>query len=500
MTGQSGGRPEAPAAVSGPIGRRLFANFSYLFLAQAVSALAGLVSTAWLARALGTEAYGVLGFGTAVVAYFTLLVAAGTDVYGMREIAQNPDSSRTILQRILGLRVVLLAIALPAYLVAVQVVAVDDRTVVVLWIQGIGLIAAAFSFDFVFQGVQRMGPVGVRQAMAALLSLAGVLFLIRSPADVYIAAAIPVTAIALSAIWLAQRMHRHLVPVGFSFEVSHWKAILAVSLPILVSQGVNAVYNQMDILMLGLMTDPGRTGLYVGMSRLYAMAVMLGGLFGTVFSPALAGAWPENPVMRMRYREFLIACAFVGAPVSAVAMLWPEDIITIVFGAAFLDGQNALILLMAAAFLTYLTYPAAAALIVWHDQTVVVALMAAGGAINIGLNLVLIPIFGIEGAAAATVAAQAFLLGAFFLRVRLRFGFWEISTAMKLALAAACSFAPIATLPIAGIAIPGSFWLAFVVHAGVAGVLYVAIATAFRLVKPAQYLRHFRGPRDEKSA
>ena len=45
---------------------RVLRNASLLGVAQAVSMATGFVSTAWLARMLGPEAYGILGFGTAL--------------------------------------------------------------------------------------------------------------------------------------------------------------------------------------------------------------------------------------------------------------------------------------------------------------------------------------------------------------------------------------------------------------------------------------------------
>ena len=61
---------------------RVLRNASLLGVAQAISMATGFVSTAWLARMLGPEAYGILGFGTAFVSYFALSVVFGTDLYG----------------------------------------------------------------------------------------------------------------------------------------------------------------------------------------------------------------------------------------------------------------------------------------------------------------------------------------------------------------------------------------------------------------------------------
>ena len=64
MTGAADAGSPGPRAEQAGAGARILGNFLYLLLAQAVTAAAGVVSTAFLARRLGSEAYGILGFGT----------------------------------------------------------------------------------------------------------------------------------------------------------------------------------------------------------------------------------------------------------------------------------------------------------------------------------------------------------------------------------------------------------------------------------------------------
>ena len=100
---------------------RILDNFLALFAAQSVAVMAGLVSTAFLARTLEPAAYGILGFGTAVISYFGLLTVLGTDFYAMREIARDPDRARPLVAQILGLRLVLVALASILFLLVLSV-------------------------------------------------------------------------------------------------------------------------------------------------------------------------------------------------------------------------------------------------------------------------------------------------------------------------------------------------------------------------------------------
>ena len=100
-------------------GRTIARNFAYLLAAQIVAALAGLASMAYLARTLGPETFGILGFGVAVIAYFGHLVVLGSDFHGAREIARRPEIAGSLTSRIIGLRIVTAVIAVLAFLAVV---------------------------------------------------------------------------------------------------------------------------------------------------------------------------------------------------------------------------------------------------------------------------------------------------------------------------------------------------------------------------------------------
>ena len=138
----------------------------------------------------GPEAYGILGFGTAFVSYFALAVVFGTDLYGTREIASSPEKMPALLSRIMGARLILLLLVGVIYIGVISGIDRPRDVIIVMFIQILGLLSAAMTVDFLFQGVQRMGPVAIRQGAAALAGMIAVLIVVRDPGDVFAAAAI----------------------------------------------------------------------------------------------------------------------------------------------------------------------------------------------------------------------------------------------------------------------------------------------------------------------
>ncbi len=477
----SGGEPEAS-------GGRLFDNFLSLFSAQTVAAVAGLVSTAFLARALAPEAYGYLGFGAAVLSYFGLLVLFGTDTIGMREIARDRAVAGPLTSRILGLRAVLLAFVSVLFLFVVGWMDRPEEVKIVMVIQGAGLLVTIFTLDFVCQGLQRMRAMALRQAVAPVLVLAGVLMWVKTPDDVYIAAAIPVLAIGISVIGLFIHLRRRVTKFSLSFDTSGWRPLLGQSSPVLVTAFLGTIFLNIDVVMLGFMVDGTDVGIYVGMARIYVTTLMLAGLIASVFSPALAAAFPSRGSMARRYDDFCAAAMFVGAPIVAMAIAFPRDIIEILFGSGFLEGEAALILLMLAALTNHLVIAGAAALVAWDDQTAKMMIYGAGATVNIALNLVLIPAWGIEGAALATFAAQGVIFAGVAIRLWRKFDLVNLNTSFLMGASAAAAFAIVVYIAqvAGGALISDSVVADLILKAAIGGGLYVWFAVLTKAVKPSR--------------
>lgn len=100
-----------------------------------------------------------------------------------------------------------------------------------------------------------------------------------------------------------------------------------------------------------------------------------------------------------------------------------------------------------------------------------------GAIINIGLNLVLIPRYGLIGAAAATVAAYVFIVVASFLAGRRLFALpFPVTGALKVAFASALFTGLL--LPVVG----DAFSLDVVIHAAIACIVYALVLVALDIV------------------
>ena len=93
---------------------KVIGNILSLGGGEILSRVIAFAGTAYLARMLEPEGFGVIGFTTAIFGYFQFSVAAGFHDVGAREVARRPQSASTIAASVILVSLALAASALAA--------------------------------------------------------------------------------------------------------------------------------------------------------------------------------------------------------------------------------------------------------------------------------------------------------------------------------------------------------------------------------------------------
>ncbi len=412
------------------VGRRVFRNFLALSGAQVVAMAAGAVTTFIVARALGPAAFGSLGFGIAILSYFGLVVGMGTDLNGTREIARDDSLAPKAVGTALAFRMVMAMVLLVVLYVLTLTVEIDPVVKSVLLIQGIGMFAIAISVEFVFQARQRMGVLAVRQIAASAVGLAAVVFLVAAPADIFIAAAIPVAVNVLMALALLAVLANHAGPL-FSFDFAYARKFLKRSAPVALMAVLTTVYINLDIVILGFLRPQAEVGLYVAAARLGVFGIVFCNILHNAFLPALAAARDVTEERTALAGHFATALQFLGWPIAVFGALFAGPIIEVLFGADYSAAAVSMSILMINVAFFHLTVAGSTPLLAWNCDRPVLMTLIAGAGLNVVLNFILIPAFGIEGAAVATLIAQIVVWLSFSVTLKRRFGIGDWRGVLK---------------------------------------------------------------------
>jgi O-antigen/teichoic acid export membrane protein len=182
-----------------------------------------------------------------------------------------------------------------------------------------------------------------------------------------------------------------------------------VALPIFLVEGMFFLLTNADVLMVGLYMRPDDVAVYFATVKTLALVHF-------VFFAVKAGVAQEFAARtRLEEREALRAFArrtvgwtFWPSLLMGAAVLMFGKLLLAMFGSAFVDGYPYLFVLVAGVVLRASIGPAESLLNMTGHQNICAMIFAAVLTINILLNMALIPIYGLMGAAVATAGATLF--------------------------------------------------------------------------------------------
>ena len=172
-------------------------------------------------------------------------------------------------------------------------------------------------------------------------------------------------------------------------------------------------FNTIDVLMLGLMSNPEQVGLYSAAYRVLNQVLATYYLLTQVLYPQFARYEVEERARMLRAR-ILLPLVGAGVLIAAVISVSRRTVLAVVFGHQFLAACPLLFLLAWSIPLDFMTSYLSNAFIAWGMEKKILLCTGIGAASNIVLNLVFIPRLGAQGAARNTLLSYAIFLTALY--------------------------------------------------------------------------------------
>jgi len=179
------------------------------------------------------------------------------------------------------------------------------------------------------------------------------------------------------------------------------------------------------VVVLGVFEPVPTVGVYSAAARTAALSTLVLIAFGGVFSPLAAGLYRQERLGELgRLYGDVSRWAFTGALAFflVTAPLAPD--IMLFFGREFAHGWPVIVVISAAQLFNSSVGPTTRLLAMTGHQNAVMVSTVGSAVAAVALNLVLVPAYGVAGAAAATAAALVLANGSSLIFVHRRLGFW----------------------------------------------------------------------------
>jgi len=397
-----------------------------------------------VARMLGEESLGVYALALAVMQIVETFSVAGYDAAAVRYVNIYQAEGRKASDAAgLAIRSALLKSLVPALLVmlfSVPLARLPGGDSGTLLHYAMLSYAVAVPFNVVatvaghaLQGHRDLVPKIVATQLIAPVAMLALTLLLAFAAVPGPALLVPYTAASvLSCLWIWRQL-RLKTGTGIR-EVLGAPAdrrMKAFAFPLLGVSLVSMIAYWLDILLLGMLGGPVLSGLYQPAARTAGLLRAVLPAFSGIAAPLVAAlqAGDESAETGRLYRLVTRWMVLLVTPATVFLMVLPEPVL-LLFGPRFSASALALVLLAAAAFAQSFGGIAGTVLsMAGHGRvTFLNALVAL--AVQVALSVLLIPLYGTAGAAAASLVAMLLLSALRFLQVARVLGVSSFSGAL----------------------------------------------------------------------
>lgn len=390
--------------------RRYFANTGWMFFGQMFSLLVAFFIGAWIARYLGPENYGVLSYAIAFVGLFGFISSLGVDGILTRELVKFPEKRDELLGTAFCLKLIGGVVALCLVILSALLFEANPL---------IRLLIILFSFSFIFQSINIISTyfqaeVKSKNNVIALLISTIISSFLKIAVIFFDKGVIWIVIIfVLDFLWqgigfagVYRKCGLRIKNWYFNKKLAH--DILKNSWPLMLASAASFIFLKVDQVMIGSLLGNREVGLYAAAVKLVEVWYFIPGIICASLFPAIVNAKKINVLIyKKRLKALYLLMVVVALFIAIFSTILASWGVNLLFGHEYsaaavilqIYAWSGIGLFLGWAIIQYYLSENRSRDILFYYSLSMLA--------NIALNLVLIPRFGLTGAAWATLVSYS---------------------------------------------------------------------------------------------
>lgn len=385
---------------------KILKNISWLFFDKILRMAFGVYVIALLSRYLGPEQFGLLNYSMSLVALFTALAALGLNEIVIRDLLTNINKSLTlgtafvlrVIGSILGFVILMIVINLlrPG----------DSRSIYIVGILGVSLIFKSSDIiKFWYESqIKSKYVVIVENSLFITIGLVKIYLVFSNASLEAIAYSILIESVLVFFFLFYVYIKREKDIKLWSFQFNRAKELLKASWPLIISAAAWIIYSRIDQIMIGQMIDDTSVGYYSVATKLSEISSFIPAAIAFSIIPSIIKyRTSEREVYLEKFQLIYNVITLLLFLLAIMVTFMSNFIITTIFGDDYVFASDVLSIHFWTVILIGLATVSGRFLVIEGTHKVTMYRHVIGVVINIPLNFILIPIYGIKGAAIASM-------------------------------------------------------------------------------------------------
>lgn len=402
-------------------------NASWLLFENILRMSVGLFVMVWVARYLGPNQFGLLSYTQSFVALFAVIAGLGLNNIIIRELVNHKSLENTLLGTAFGLQIFGALIAITIVYAMTFVVPHDSETRLLILVIASATIFSSFSvIDFYFQScVMSKFVVYAKIITLIFVSSIKILLILKEAPLIYFASVALVESMFLAFWYIIFFYFNKKSLLSWNFDFSTASSLMKNSWPLILSGIVVTLYMKIDQVMIQNMLDSENVGQYAAAVRLSEIWYFLPiAICNTLFPAILNSRKISSELYYSRLQKLYDFLFILSVTIALPLSFFSNELCQLIYGSNFDKAGEVLALHIWSGVFVFLGVAGSKWFVAENLQRYTFYRTLAGAIMNISLNYILIPEYGIIGAAWATLVSQlvaSYLFNIFSSKTRITF-------------------------------------------------------------------------------
>ncbi|EPC6194292.1 oligosaccharide flippase family protein [Vibrio cholerae] len=372
----------------------------WVLIEKVTKILTTLAITSILARTVSVEEFGVYSYYLAIFAITTLLVSFGSEQLVIKDSSKGIECT---LESFFIIRLISSVITCIFLILFLYLFKLDYY-----YTLAIALVSICQSFMVMtsyYQGIVNYKGISILSSFSLLISLLIKIFLVAEYQERYLSVVMIFDFLLISFI-LALFLSKHIKIINntSSLKLSIVRNFKR-SFPLLISALGIVIYSRIDQFMIYKMLGSEQLALYSSVVRIGDVFAFIPAVAINAFIPYYEKKKNEGSDVILKFFKYVVIYAII---VIFIINFFSSTIISILYGDKYMSSTDILRFYSLAIFFSYIGAASNVWLIAHELQKYKTYRILGGCIINVFLNFLWIPSYGIQGAVFATIISQCF--------------------------------------------------------------------------------------------
>lgn len=389
---------------------KYFKNTSWLLGEKILRLIVGVFVGIWVARYLGPKQFGLFNYAQSFVGLFAVTATLGLDGIVVRELVKDKTITEVIIGTAFWLKLIGAIVSIILLTIAINFTSNDSYTNILFFIIASATIFQAFNvIDFYFQSEVLSRYIVYANTISLFLSSIIKIILILNGADLLsFTWVILFDSLVLSLGFIYFFVKRSNVKIkNIRFDKQIAIALLKDSWPLFLSGIVISIYMKVDQVIIKQLLGSEEVGQYAAATRLSEAWYFIPMVIASSLFPAIISAKNQSKELYYsRLQKLYDLMVWMSIAIALPMTFLSDTIVNIVYGSQYNEAGSVLMIHIWTGVFVFLGVAFSGYLSVENLTKKAFYRTLLGAILNVILNYILIPKYGINGSAIATLLGQ----------------------------------------------------------------------------------------------